>query len=304
MLHERDPQKFTDTNHKPEIAVALSEFEAFVGWMPLGVIWDLFQLEPLKRFLPKLENEWDKQKLKELVLRLLSASESEVQETFEQLMSLPSEAFGKRIYLQKLIPRLAGQYSITDPGSLVALWVAIRLFLAEANEARSTMNYMVLEPGQTLFVPADGIHAWLYGDIVECMAPSDNMLSVGFSPRDQRDDLKLFTEAVSFSPSSGDEALLESTSFDRSVHGKTKMYAPPMPEFNLILTKLEGGEKEVVQAIQGPSIMVVTDGEGSMTVEGEKFELKEGYVFFIRCGVEVQTESAKGIRLHRAYCEA
>ncbi|KAI9884495.1 MAG: hypothetical protein M1823_003710 [Watsoniomyces obsoletus] len=66
MLHERDPEKFTDTNHKPEIAVALFKFEAFAGFMPLGVIWDLFQLEPLKRFSPKLEDTWNRKKLKEL----------------------------------------------------------------------------------------------------------------------------------------------------------------------------------------------------------------------------------------------
>ncbi|KAI9884494.1 MAG: hypothetical protein M1823_003709 [Watsoniomyces obsoletus] len=136
------------------------------------------------------------------------------------------------------------------------------------------------------------------------MAPSDNMLSVGFGPREERDDLKLFTEAISFSPSSGEEALLKSTSFDRSAYGETRLYAPPMPEFNMLLTKLEGGEKEIVGAIDGPSIMVVTEGEGNMTVEGETYELKEGYVFFIRCGVEVQMESAKGVEVHRAYCEA
>ena len=34
-LHREQPEKFPDPNHKPEIAVALSRFEAFIGWKPL-----------------------------------------------------------------------------------------------------------------------------------------------------------------------------------------------------------------------------------------------------------------------------
>jgi mannose-6-phosphate isomerase len=35
-LDEKDPEKFSDPNHKPEIAVALGEFESFVGFLPLS----------------------------------------------------------------------------------------------------------------------------------------------------------------------------------------------------------------------------------------------------------------------------
>jgi mannose-6-phosphate isomerase len=31
-LHKKDPDQFTDSNHKPEIALALGPFEAFVGF--------------------------------------------------------------------------------------------------------------------------------------------------------------------------------------------------------------------------------------------------------------------------------
>jgi len=48
------------------------------------------------------------------------------------------------------------------------------------------MNYLVLQPGEAVCVPADGIHAWLSGDIVECMARSDNAINTGSYPQADR----------------------------------------------------------------------------------------------------------------------
>jgi mannose-6-phosphate isomerase len=42
------------------------------------------------------------------------------------------------------------------------------------------MNYLVLQLGEAVCFPADGIHAWLSGNIVECMARSDNVINTGF----------------------------------------------------------------------------------------------------------------------------
>ncbi len=43
-MHADHPNEFTDPNHKPEIALALSEFEAFCGFKPLDAIMELLQL--------------------------------------------------------------------------------------------------------------------------------------------------------------------------------------------------------------------------------------------------------------------
>lgn len=178
------------------------------------------------------------------------------------------------------------------------------MFVDQTSINRLTMNYLVLNPGDSLFVPADGIHAYLYGDIVECMARSDNMISVGFCPPAERDDPELFVNALTFSPRSPDEALLPSSPFDRTSNGKTRIYAPPIAEFNMLLTKLAAGEEEVIKAIHGPSILFVTGGEGKMTAEGNTHDLKEGYVFFVGCDVEVKYETEEHLEIHRAYCEA
>ncbi|KIW76803.1 hypothetical protein Z517_09247 [Fonsecaea pedrosoi CBS 271.37] len=51
-VHKDNPDQFPDPNHKPEIAVPPSRFEAFIGFKPLVDIQELIKLELLKPFLP------------------------------------------------------------------------------------------------------------------------------------------------------------------------------------------------------------------------------------------------------------
>lgn len=163
-LHKKDPDNFTDPNHKPEIALALSKFEAFCGFKPLSEIEPLMQLEPLKTFIPSESSSFNDQTLKSVVHTMLEASDEDIETAVKALEKEPSSSFGKASHIQGLIPRLADQYDKTDPGLLVAL---------------ITMNYLVLEPGECISIPADGIHAYLSGDIIECMARSNNVSDTG-----------------------------------------------------------------------------------------------------------------------------
>lgn len=54
-----------------------------------------------------------------------------------------------------------------------------------------------------------------------------------------------------------------------------------MNEFDMLVTELQSNESEKIKAIQDPSIMVVTRGEGTMKADGKDIEVKEGYVFFV-----------------------
>ncbi|KAH7351070.1 RmlC-like cupin domain-containing protein [Rhexocercosporidium sp. MPI-PUGE-AT-0058] len=292
-LHAKDPSKFSDANHKPEIAVALSRFEVFVGWKPLPRIQALFTEVPILRssFVPNDANAtFNTENLKAILSNILSASDEEVKEVYEKLRGMPKEAFGEgEEYIAEMLPRLAEQYDKTDPGMLVALLA---------------MNYLVLEKGEAIYVPADGIHAYLSGDIVECMARSDNVLNTGFCPRADRDSIELFTAALSFSPKSADEALLKPKPSVKGLKGHTQVLAPPMSEFDMLVTVLRSGEKETIEALKGPAIMVVTGGKGILKAEGKETEIKEGYVFFIGYNTEFELVAGSGLETHIAFAEA
>jgi mannose-6-phosphate isomerase len=106
-----------------------------------------------------------------------------------------------------------------------------------------------------------GIHDCLSGDIVEYMAGSDNVLNTGFCPRADRDSIDLFTAALTFSPKNAEEAILKPKKSDKVVKAHTQVFAPPMSEFNILLTNLKGNETETIKALQGPAILIVTGGK-------------------------------------------
>jgi len=292
-LHEKDPSKFGDSNHKPEIAVALSKFEVFVGWKPLPRVQALFTDVPVLRssFVPNdARANFTVDNLKGIVSKILSASDEDVKDVYDKLREMKAADFGEgEGYIAEMLPRLAEQYDKTDPGTLVALL---------------TMNYMVLEKGDAIYVPADGIHAYLSGDIVECMARSDNVLNTGFCPRADRDSIELFTAALTFSPRSADEALLKPKSSPKGTNGHTQVLAPPMSEFDMLVTALKSGEKETVEALKGPAILIVTGGKGVLKAEGKETEVKEGYVFFVGYNTEIELIADSELETHIAFAEA
>lgn len=292
ILHEKDPEKFGDSNHKPEIAVALGTFEVFVGWRPLQDIEQLFtQIPILKRtFYQDASSPFTFDTLKEIVLRILSASNETITEVYLALRKFAVSDFGSHSsHVPKLLPRLADQYEQSDPGNLVALL---------------TMNFLVLEKGEAIYVPADGIHAYLSGDIVECMARSDNVLNTGFCPRPDRDSAELFTSALQHSPESARDAILRPKHSDKGRHGRTRLLAPPLSEFHMLITQLKDAETEKIAGIQGPSILVITSGAGTIRAEGKDFPVKEGYVFFVGYDTELELVAQGGLETHLAFCDA
>ncbi|KAF2173325.1 hypothetical protein M409DRAFT_49786 [Zasmidium cellare ATCC 36951] len=288
-LHKEKPDAFTDPNHKPEIALALGKFEAFCGFKPLADIAELLKIDALQRFSPhdQLSN-FTNDKLKEVVRKMLTTSDEDVRSIYKALTSLPESKFGKDTYIPNLAQRLAEQYSSADPGILVAL---------------ITMNYLVLNAGESIWIPADGIHAYLSGDIIECMARSNNVLNTGFCPRAKRSNVDLFCECLTFSPHSAEERLLKPKPYSRSKNGKTQLYAPPMSEFDMLQTELKAGESEELGASSGPSIIIASNGNASMKVCGKAFDLNEGFVYFVAPGSEIELDSKGGLLMHTAFVE-
>ncbi|KAJ5096025.1 hypothetical protein NUU61_005381 [Penicillium alfredii] len=287
-LNKQDPKKYGDTNHKPEIAIALSKFELFAGWKPLNDIQALFKLKPLEKFVPS-PTHFNDETLRQVCKALLNAAPKTVAATIKELQSIPEPQFGAYPYIPGLLDRLSKQYTECDNGNLVAALL---------------MNYLTLGPGDAVFVPADSIHAYLEGDIVECMARSDNVINTGFCPAPERDSVELFGQALTFQPHNAQDALLPRRKSDKGLNGKTDVYAPPISEFSVLCTCLGAGEKETHKSILGPSLMIVTKGCGSMNIPGDKtVELKEGFVFFVGQGVALDFCTDKGMAVYRAYAE-
>jgi mannose-6-phosphate isomerase len=192
-LHQKDPEKYSDENHKPEIAVALTTSELFVGFKPLSEIQILPQLPPLRQFIPSAQTHFNNETLKGICRAMLTASGSTVHNVTKNLLKLPHDVYGEHTHIPALLPRLQKDYTDADNGILVAL---------------ICMKYLVLQPGETVCVPADSIQAWLSGDIVECMP------SILASVHGQTDSIDLFTSALTFDPHSAEQSRPEMLEYE------------------------------------------------------------------------------------------
>jgi mannose-6-phosphate isomerase len=284
-LHAKDPDNFTDPNHKPEIAVALSKFEVFAGFKPMFEIEPLFKLSPLQSFVPANTTQWTDQTLRDVTRNILKADDATVKQIQQRLLSTPKSDLDNAAYILDLLPRLQNQYGPADPGSLVAL---------------TCMNFMTLQPGDALYIPADGIHAYLSGDIVECMARSNNVLNAGFCPPADRNSIDLFADTLTFKAHSKGDLVLPSKETGKSKTGRTKVYRPPMSEFDMLRVELGAGDGDEIEGSDGPGVLIVTRGSGRMQADGESFELGEGAIYFVAPGVKVKWETEKGMEVYMA----
>ncbi|KAI3394022.1 hypothetical protein diail_3286 [Diaporthe ilicicola] len=289
-LHQKDPDQFTDPNHKPEIAVALTLFEVFAGFKPLSEIQPLFKLSALSSYSPAApveEQQWNNDTLREVTRNLLKADEATVKTIESDLLHTPRSelrAAGAE-YILDLLPRLQGQYGPGDAGSVVAL---------------TCMNFLTFQPLDAIYIPADGIHAYLSGDIVECMARSNNVLNVGFCPPADKNNIDMFANTLTFKSHSKEDVVLPKQKSERSTTGKTEVYKPPMSEFDMMISGLRAGESDDIRASDGPGVMLVTQGTGKMGADDKEFELKEGFIYFVAPGVDLKWETESGMQIFMA----
>ncbi|KAJ5247778.1 hypothetical protein N7468_002761 [Penicillium chermesinum] len=266
-LHEQVPDRPGDVRRKPEIAIALSKFELLAGFKPLEDIRGLFRLRPLEQFVPS-QSDFTNATLRQVCTNISSASPEDIASIIIELQSIPESQFGAYPYIPGLLCRLSKQDAGPDNETLLTTLL---------------MNHIILGPGDALYVPEDSVHVYLEGDVIECMARSDSVISTGFCPA-PRDDSELF-KSLTFVPRGAETALLPRCKSDKGVHGKTDAYAPPSSEFTVLCTCLGAGEKESHKAIRGPSLVIVVKGHGAMQIPGnESVRLSEGYVFFVWTG--------------------
>jgi mannose-6-phosphate isomerase len=314
-----------DDNHKPEMAIAITPFEGLCGFRPLNEISHFLANVPaFRRLVGETEandfeqltkgNEIDaspntaennKEALRAAFSSLMKSSKEEVAEWAKTLVE-SAEKEGSSFAgsggpsntgseLAELVIRLNKQF----PGDIGLF----NLFF---------LNYVKLSPGEALFLKADDIHAYISGDIIECMASSDNVVRAGFTPKYQ--DIPTLTSMLTYSYAPIEEqkmnpvdypyVTLNTTAY--SSNSSSLLYDPPIEEFSVVRTELmKKGSKATFEALSGPSIIICTKGEGKISVGPKTEDIKEGYVFFVGATAQCVIESTGGEEMvtFKAFCE-
>lgn len=132
-------------------------------------------------------------------------------------------------------------------------------------------NLVHLEPGEALYTPAGVPHAYLGGNIIECMASSDNVVRVGLTPKFK--DTATLLDIIDTTPQTP-------RILDGCNDSQERIYKTPAQEFELTRWSLADGMVRAVEEREGPAILILTAGSTRLTWKSSADEasmlLKEG----------------------------
>ncbi|KAI8147986.1 phosphomannose isomerase type I [Fennellomyces sp. T-0311] len=282
-------KEFPNT-YKPEMAIALTPFEALCGFRPLDEIAahierypemaELIGADVAQQFYATIQEDDEAQNkaaLKSVFSALMHSSQEDVT---AQLSKLLDRLRDTEDPMAELVVRLDQQY----PGGDIGIFSTLLL------------NYVTMEPGQAMFLGANEPHAYLSGDCVECMAASDNVVRAGLTPKFK--DVDVLVDMLTYRYGSAESQKMTPQSFGQH----SLLYDPPIDEFSVALTQLKSGETEEHEPVPGPSIMIVTGGNGTLKAEGSEFELEEGYIYFIGANIVISADAEEsGLEFYRAF---
>ena len=242
-------RNYRDRNHKPELVYALTPFEALCGFRAPRRVAELLrgldaplakQLDGLLTAQPSYEG------IRAAFTQLL---EPATRPTPDEVVEV-AEACAARLDVGSPSPRadrtvvlLASAYP-GDPGVVTSL----------------LLNPVTLQPGDAMFVPAGGVHAYLHGMAVEIMASSDNVLRAGLTPKHvDVDELLRNVDYVAAPP-----IRIAPEVF----HGATRVFYAPVDDFELSVTTVDD---DLVHPLpgRGPRILLCLGGELTVASSGD-----------------------------------
>ena len=269
-----DPiRTFKDRSHKPELIVALTEFEALCGFRPV---------EMSLHCLAKLQ-------VPELKPTIAALARGGLRAAIPQLLALSPES---RSTLVTAVAESAARFvAAHDPEFINTYrWAAslAETYPGDPGVVISLMcNHLRLAPGEAVFLPAGNLHAYLSGAGVEVMASSDNVLRGGLTAKHV--DLAALIEVLDFTDAK--------VPVLHPVLGPGGLrYPVPVKDFDLTRIQLDAGTGSLTTT--GPQVLLCTEGQAQLTGPEHSLALGKGGAAFVPAGADI-TASGPAV-LYRA----
>ena len=253
-------RSFKDDWPKPETIVALTSFEALVGFRDPLVTAQLFEAlgvgDALASVIGPLRDRTGSPALQEVFLDVLSLDDrrhlvDEVLGAAVNHLDAPGEL---GVFARTAVE--VDEYFPSDPGILAAL----------------LLNRFSLEPGQALALSPGVMHSYLRGTCIEVMANSDNVLRGGLTGK--HIDVDALLHVVDFTPGPSD-VLLPSGS------DGTYIYPTSFEEFELWLLQPTDGDTLQVPREDSGRICLVASGSFELTGDSDPIVLTAGHAVFV-----------------------
>ena len=262
-------RNYKDSQHKPELLVALTPFEALCGFKSNSELAALFSGIALSSDAATAE----------LASRWLEILPGGIREIFVDALGRRDD-FGwfiaglqtaeLSVADRELLATLTELYP-NDPGVLIALM----------------MNRVSLRPGQGLFVDAGVLHAYLGGLGIEVMSASDNVLRGGLTPK--HIDVPELASILDFEPRPAQLAAVAELA-----HGLVR-FETPVDDF--VLYRADLGGSSILADLNLPSdcVLLCTGGEVTVSTSKSEFEtLRLGEAAYLSADARLFTLAGSG----------
>jgi mannose-6-phosphate isomerase len=229
-------RNYKDSNHKPEVMIALSEFWLLHGFSPdIAIKLDQYQ------FLRPFSTIFHDKGIAGLYSHLMKLPQENVDSILIQHLNLMADQYEKN------------QLNKSSPD----FWAAKAYINANQSADRGIFsiylfNLLRLEPGQGIFQGARMPHAYLEGQNIELMANSDNVLRAGLTSKHMDiPELLANTDFVETYPSI----------LSGNLNENYQDYPCPVNDFSIAAIKVQAGTIFEKQVDSGSIVMILT-GEG------------------------------------------
>ena len=244
-------RSYCDRFHKPEFVVALSDFDALIGFRIPTETEEL--IRDLK--IPGLDE----------VVELIRAPDG-LAETVAWLLTLPND---RAATLAGAVAAAVDERSGTEP--FTTLSSIASLFPGDRGIVLTLLLQIVrLRASEACAVPAGTPHCYLRGVVVEAQAASDNTLRAGLTPK--RVDVPELLAVLRYAPGM-DPRLAPAT----TITGGDVFELAGIPDVRLHRVRLGRQPAGLV----GSAIVLVTEGRAVLSFDGRQTALDRGSSAFV-----------------------
>jgi mannose-6-phosphate isomerase len=292
-LHKDRPNIYKDPNHKPEMAIALTEFQGLCGFRPLQ------EIKKNCEHNSQLRQIIGEDAINDIVAANKHSYPTALKNCFTLLMKCKKEtiltnanelkqkiiAKEVRDELDNLFLQLNQQYP-GDVGCFVIYF----------------LNLVSLSPGEAMFLGPNVPHAYLSGDCVECMACSDNVVRAGLTPK--LIDVEVLCAMLEYVCTEGEK----SVKFPSRVENPSSvLYEAPVPDFSVAKLLVNSQFKSVPRS--NCSIVINVKGQGNYKVYNggsavsySSGQLETGTVLFLGAKDVLEIETKNDVVCYQAFC--
>ncbi|MGA5542217.1 mannose-6-phosphate isomerase, class I [Mycobacterium sp. NPDC051198] len=256
-------RNYRDRSHKPELLVALGQFDALAGFRPVDRTVELMRalaVSDLDPFINLLSDQSDADGLRALFTTWITAPQPDLD------VLVPAVLDGAVHYIRSGAKKFAAEVKTVlelgerypgDAGVLASL----------------LLNRISLRPGEGIYLPAGNLHAYLHGVGVEVMANSDNVLRGGLTPKHV--DVPELLRVLDFTPTPEDRLRSET-----DTDGTETIYRTPAQEFAVSALTVDGehlgDEIDVHSHHDGPQLLLCIEGAAVIYADDDKLTLQRG----------------------------